>query len=271
MAVMDATQRKKLADALLRKAESLIREMNVQAEANDPARIDSLAETFSSVVGTAGFPPQRATEFRAAVKTLQLTARQFATEAVLGKAELRAREGDEKGRNELLTLAKEHFGKAIRYGANDEFRNAVDRRVQTILLTSKEGVDDRTKQAARRKLEARDQKATAPGGRERRRAVRYSEPTLAVLIDGIRYSTVNWSTRGLLLGPYRGELGIREGDRVRMDITCADAATGGRTAASVVRIFTERNCIAVDFGEISTIILDMMHEMKKKGVIPVPE
>ena len=184
MAVLDADKRQKVAEALLRKAEGLIREMTAMIEAGDPARIDSLADSFAEVVKTSGFPPQRAGEFRATVKQLQLHSRQLATEAMMAKAEDRARAGDEKGRNEMLTLAKEHFGKAIRYGADDEFRGAVDRRVQTILLTTKEGIDDRTKAAAKRRLETRDSRSKAPGGVERRRAMRYAAPTLVAIIGG---------------------------------------------------------------------------------------
>ena len=271
MPVMDAEQRKKLADALLRKAEGLVREMREGSEAGDPNRVDGLADRFQEVVKTSGFPPQRATEFRDAVKSMQLSVRQLATESLLSKAELAARQGDEKTRNDLLNKAKEHFGKALRHGADDDFRAAVEKRVQAVLLTTKEGVGDRTKAAAKRKLEARDTRAKAPNGRERRRAIRYNSPTLVILVEGVRYTTSNWSTRGLLVEPYRGELGVREGDRVRVDIGSAEVEAAGRTIASVVRVDLERGTLALTFADISTIILAIMHEMKNKGIIPEPE
>jgi hypothetical protein len=268
---MDADQRKRVADALIRRAETLMRELATAAEGGDPARVDDLADRVAEVLKSNGFPPQRAAEFRPAVRTIQLNIRQLATETLLAKAEARAREGDEKGRNETLTLAKEHYGKAIRYGAAEDFRSAVERRVQAVLLTTKEGVDDRTKAAARRKLEARDGQSKAPDGREKRRAIRYVAPTLVVAMEGVRYTTINWSTRGLLVGPYHGELGVREGDRVRLEIVSPEAETGGRVLATVVRMVENRRGIAVTFSDICTVILDITHRLKDKGIVPDPE
>lgn len=248
-----------------------MRELSAAVEAGDPGRVDDLAERVNDVLKANGFPTQRAIEFRPLVKTFQLNSRQLATEAMLTKAEMRAREGDEKGRNEVLTLAKEHYGKAIRYGAPEDFRSAVERRVQAVLLTTKEGVDDRTKAAAKRRLEAREGRASAPDGREKRRAIRYVSPTLTVMAEGIRYQTVNWSTRGLLIGPYNGELGVREHDRIRLEIISAEAETGGRVVGAVVRLLPERRAMALEFADICTVILDITHKLKDKGIIPDPE
>lgn len=270
---MDAETRKKMADALMRRAESVIRALREATDRNeDPSRVEAIVDQLNDVLKQPGFPPQRASEFRDIGRAAALNSRRLAMEAVFGKAEIVAREGDEKARNELLALAKEHYGKALRHGADEKFRDAVEKRVQMILQTTKEGIDDRTKAAARRKLEEREGRgAKAPGGRERRRAIRYVTPRFQLLVEGVRYSTINWSTRGLAIGPYRGELGVREGDRVRVDICCAEADVVGRVQASVVRVLSERGFFAVEFPDICTIILDITHKLKSVGIIPEPE
>jgi len=273
LAVMDAETRKKVADALMRRAESLLRALREASERNEePSRVEALVDQLNDVLKQPGFPAQRASEFREIGRAAAINSRRLAMETMFGKAEIAARDGDEKVRNELLTSAKEHYGKALRFGADESFRDAVEKRVQMILQTTREGIDDRTKAAAKRKLEEREGRgAKAPGGRERRRAIRYVTPKFQLLVEGARYTTINWSTRGLAIGPYRGELGVREGDRVRVDISCAEAGVSGRAVASVVRVFNDRGFFAVEFPDICTLVLEIAHKLKSGGIIPDPE
>jgi len=277
-AVMDAEQRRKLEDALLRKAEALVRQLRQAAESGNPANVDAQAAIMTELLKAREFPTQRATEFREATKTIQRSAYQLSVDTLIGQAERRGHAGDDKGRNELISKAKEHYAKAVRFGADEEFRSAVERRVQAALMTSKDGIDDRTKQAAARKLEQHDVGAKAPGGIERRRCIRYMDPVMTVELGGHKYQTVNWSIRGLLLENYRGELELSPGDRVKLDVHCADvpdpcgaAGGGGRQVAHVVRVDAERNALALDFPEMSTVILDLVHRMKDAGIKPEPE
>ena len=140
------------------------------------------------------------------------------------------------------------------------------------MLTSKEGVDDRSKEAARRKLEqtAAAENRKSYSGLERRRARRYGDPALEVTVDGLRYATINWSTRGLMLEPYRPEAGLYKGQKVKMEIAFPECGARGRQIGRIVRVDETRG-VAVDFGDISTVILDLMHEMRAAGVQPETE
>jgi len=271
MAVMDANQRKKVEDALMRKAEDLVRRMRAEAETGAPDRVDAQANSMTELLKSKEFPSVRANEFREVTKSIQRNTYQRSVDALLAQAERCGHKGDDKGRNEWLTKAKDHFGKAIRFGADDEFRHAVDRRVQAALMTSKDGVDDRTKQANARKLEQHDTGAKPPNGIERRRAIRYMDPPLTVEVDGRRFTTASWSIRGFLLEPYHGELGVSPGDKLRLDVHCAEVPGGGRQVAHVVRVDAERNALAVTFPEMSTVVLDLVHAMKDAGIHPEPE
>lgn len=274
MPAMDADQRKKAEDALMRKAEDLVRRMRREAEAGAPDRVDAQAASMAELLKAREFPSVRAAEFRETAKAVQRGAYQRSVDALLCQAERCGHKGDDKGRNEWLSKAKDHFGKAIRLGTDDEFRHGVERRVQAALLTSKDGVDDRTKQANARKLEQHDVGAKPPNGVERRRAIRYADPVLTVTIGDRRFTTANWSIRGALLEPYDGDPDLAVGDRLRLEIACAEIAniqSVHRQAAHVVRIDPERRAFAVDFPAISTAVLDLVHAMREAGIRPEPE
>lgn len=272
MPALDADQRRKLEAALLLKATEVVAHMRRFAEAGGAEQVEKIAEALDKLIKTKEFPTAHSREFQEVSKGVQCAAYQLSVDLLLRQAEEKAHGGDEKARNEVLTKAKEHFSKALRFGADAEFRAAVERRVQQVLLTTKEGVDDRSKEAARRKLAqtaaAENRKSYA--GIERRRARRYGDPALEVTVDGLRYATVNWSTRGLLLEPFRPEAGLYKGQKVKMDIVFPEIGAQGRQIGRVIRVDESRG-VAVDFGEISTAILDLMHQMRANGVQPETE
>ncbi|SMH54227.1 hypothetical protein [Azospirillum agricola] len=272
MPVMDAEQRRKIEDSLLRKAEELVRRMRREAETAAPDQIDALAAVLAELLKAKEFPSLRAAEFREAARVIQRGACQRSVDSLLVQAERLGHAGDEKGRNALLTQAKDQFGKALRLGADDEFRHGVERRVQATLLTSKDGVDDRTKEAARRRLEQHDSGPKPPGGVERRRALRYFDPPLAVEVEGQRLTTLNWSTRGLLVDRSPEEFAHALGARLRLELRCAEApGVGGRQVAHVVRLDPDRRAVALSFPDISTVVLELMHALKNLGIKPEPE
>jgi hypothetical protein len=271
MPVPDAEQRQKMEAALILKATEVVGHMRrIGQTGTAPDQVEKIAEALESMVKTKEFPSARSADFREVSKLIQRSAFQLSVDKLLGEAEDKARNGDDKARNETLTKAKEHFGKAVRLGADEEFRAGVERRVQQVLMTSKKGVDDRTKQAAQRKLDEAASRA-GPGykGVEHRRARRYGDPALEAVIDGRRYTTVNWSTRGLLLEPTRPEAGLQKGAKVKIELTCPGNRGGGKQTGRIVRVDEQR--FAVDFGEISTVILDLMHHLRQNGIQPEAE
>lgn len=272
MPVMDADQRRKIEDALMRKAEDLVRRMRREAETAPPDQIDALAAAMAEMLKAKEFPSVRAAEFRELARVYQRGAYQRSVDSLLVQAERCGHGGDDKGRNALLTQAKDHFGKALRFGADDEFRHGVERRVQAALMTSKDGVDERTKEASRRKLEQHDVGAKPPNGVEHRRAIRYMDPVLTVEIEGRRCSTLNWCTRGLLVDLPPDGFPQAVGDKLRLELGCAEVpGVGGRQVARVVRLDPDRHAVALSFPDISTVILGLMHAMKDLGIKPEPE
>ncbi len=270
-AVMDADQRRKLEDALLRKAEEYVRAMRRLAEGGDPDVVEQQANTLAELLKVKEFPSQRAAEFRETAKGIQRSAYQLSVDTLIREAERKGHAGDDKGRNEVLGKAKAHFAKAVRFGADEEFRFGVERRVQAALMTSADGVDERTKKANARKLEIRESGGPKPpGGIERRRAYRYMDPVLTVEVAGHRYRTTNWSIRGLLLETYRGELAVSAGARLKLDIHCEDIPDHphARVIAHVVRVDKDRHALALAFPEMSEAVIDLCHALKAAGIQP---
>jgi hypothetical protein len=273
-AVLDAAERKKQEDALLRKAESSLALLRKMAETADVDRVETAAQALTELLKAREFPSQWTGEFRTMIKAVQRDVCQLSVDRLITEAERKGHQGDEKGRNELLSLAKKRFIMAVRNGADDEFRHGVERRVQAALMTSADGVDERTKKASARKLLEHDVGATPPKGMgERRRAIRYSDPVLTVELGGMHFKTINWSIRGLLIEGYKGELALSAGDHVKLTIQCAELPPRPvtRQLAGVARVDKDRQALALNFPDISTVILDLAHAMKDAGIRPEPE
>ncbi|MBI1206237.1 MAG: hypothetical protein GC191_02990 [Azospirillum sp.] len=266
-----ADQKRKLEAEMLLLAETALRQMRGLAEAEppDPEKVETLAKGLDSLLKNKDFPMIGRDTVRETAKEIQRNAFQRSVETVLDAAVECSRQSDDKGRNECLTRAKQHLGMALRYGADEAFREAVQKRLEVVLLTTAQGIDKRTKDAAARRTAVLDKPRRGPGGIERRRSIRYCDPPLTAVVDGLRCLTANWSTRGLLLEDYRGDL--RPGDRTRLELSCSEVpGVGGRCIARVVRR-TKDNGLSLEFPEINTVVLDLMHGMKGHGISPQPE
>lgn len=259
---------KKLQEALVRKAEVYLRCLRRAAEDGIMETVEVIGPQLVALLQVKEFPSRRAQEILEASRAVQLPAYQRSVEVLLYQAEHRARDGDDKGRNEALGKAKQHFARAIRFGAEDDFRGSVERRVQAALMTSAKGVDEETKQAAARRLEAREHVTKAREGGDRRRAVRFTVPPLVVDIEGVTFGTVNWSQVGLLIEGYAGKPTLKAGDRVRLGLGCAGIEATEGQLARVIRVNSAKRQVALEFPEISTVILDLIRAMKRIGLTP---
>ncbi len=265
---MDAEERRKVQDTLLRSAEQMIRQMRLDS---DEGRLDGLArsaEKIQELTKLKEFPRQRADEFMRSSKFIQRDAWTRRVGDLLNTLIHRLHSGDEDAKKELIGKIREHVAQAVRFGADDDFRASVDRHLQVVEMTTGEGIDKRAKAQAARRTEVRESVCQAPGGKERRRAIRYVDPVLTVEIDGEKYTTLNWSVRGLLIQDFTTPL--RLGSGVRPTLTSADVSGGGRTWAKVVRRVPDRHELALEFPDISTVVLGLMHEMKLAGIHPEP-
>ena len=265
---MTPEERKKVQDTLLRSAEQIIRQMKTESDLGHVDQLERSATKITELTKQKDFPTQRAQEFLRTIKLIQLEAHERRVGDILNDLIHRLRGGAEDIKNEMLAKARESLSLAVRFGADEDFRHSIDRRLQVIELTTGEGIDKRAKAEAARRTELHDTVCKAPGGVERRRAIRYIDPVLCVDINGTRYKTLNWSTRGLLLEGFTEPLEL--GSHVKAFISSEDVPGGGRAWARVVRRIPKRQELALEFPDISTVILALMHEMKVEGIRPEP-
>ncbi|HYD31018.1 MAG TPA: PilZ domain-containing protein [Azospirillaceae bacterium] len=252
----------------MRLADSAVRMMRTDAEAGSADSLDKKVCKFEELLKSDAFPPQRASEYRDKLKSLRREAFQKSVDLLLHQIENASRTEDFKGRNDLVGKARNHLASAMRYGADEDFRKGVERRIGTALLMTAEGIDKRAKEAAERKAaeELKEKRSGAPGGVERRRAIRYGSPPLTVTIDGQTYETANWSVRGILIEAIRADL--EPGDTVRLDLSCEGIEGGGRVTAHVVDSDADTKRLAFDFGAICPVVLGLMHGMRAAGIRP---
>ena len=268
---MDAKERLKVQETLIHAAETVLRQMRGEAEDGRLDQIGRFAEKLQTLTKQKDFPSPRVEPFQRLAKQIQRDAWEHSVGDMLNQIvhDLHSHHnGDEDKKNALLGKVREHMTMAGRFGADESFRAGVERRLQLIQLTTGEGIDKRAKAEAARKTELRDTICKAPGGKERRRAIRYIDPVLTVEINGHKYPTLNWSVRGLLIGDFGDALAL--GSDVKVTLTCEGFAGGGRTWAKVARRVPKDHELALAFADISTVILGLMHEMRAQGVHPEP-
>ena len=267
-AAMNADERHKVQDTLLRSAEAVVRQMRLQADGGQLDGLSRCADKIQELVKIKEFPNQRAQEVQRSVKFILRDAYSRRVGDLLTELIHRLRTGDPEAKKDLMGKVRENISLALQFGADEEFRNSVDRHLQVIELTSTEGIDKQAKAEALRRTELHDTTSRAPNGKERRRAIRYIDPVLTVELEGQIYTTLNWSTRGLLLE--HCTIPLRLGTDVRLTLSCEDLPGGGRTWAKVVRRIRDRGELALEFPDISTVVLGLMHEMKLVGIRPDP-
>ncbi len=265
---MTPEERKKVQDTLLRSAEQLVRQMKTDADGGHVDQLERSAGKVADLTKQKDFPTQRAQEFQRTIKFIQREAHEHRVGDLLNDLIHQLRNGHDEAKNDLLTKVRETLSLAVKFGADEDFRASVDRRLQVIQLTTGEGIDKRAKAEAARRTELHDTVCKAPGGVERRRAIRYVDPVLTIEIGGVKYKTLNWSTRGLLLEDFSDALDL--GSFVKAWISSEDVPGGGRTWAKVVRRVSKRHELALEFPDISTVVLALMHEMKLAGIRPEP-
>ncbi|MEI6985890.1 MAG: PilZ domain-containing protein [Rhodospirillaceae bacterium] len=267
-AVMDAGERRKAQDALLRSVEGAVRQMRSDADVGNIDQLSRSADIVAEITKQKDFPSQRAQDFQRTVKFIQREAYERSVSNMLGEIIHHLHTGDEDFKNSILPKLREHVGLAGRFGADMEFKASVERHLQQIQMTTGEGIDKRAKAEAARKTELHDTVCKAPGGVEHRRAIRYIDPVLIVRINDQNYNTLNWSVRGLLLENFVEPLPL--GSFVWVVLSCEGVAGGGRNKAKVVRRIPKQQEIAFEFPDISAVVLGLMHEMRLLGIRPEP-
>jgi hypothetical protein len=260
--------REELERQLVKRAEAEIERMLADAANGIPDAVERKSKRVADIAKDKNFPIKERREIQDRCKHLLRQAYEVSVNLYLDDACAATRANDEKKKNTMLTKAKEHYGLALRAGADEDFKAAVKRKLDNIGLTSPVGTSEKAKKAAEDEA-AKPQPATkAPNGNERRRCIRYVDPMVTATIGATRYNTRNWSIRGLLIENYRGPL--QAGDKLTVGVAWEGSKEAGLSPARVVRKDAEENLLAVEFNGIDGNMLRLAHAMRLQEIAPTP-
>lgn len=129
---------------------------------------------------------------------------QLAIDAALTTATRAAMDKADGRRNDAIRQAREFLGKAIAAGADSNFREQAQRKIDIILFTGKE----QSPVAGLVNPISRNDPMTNRSKNEKRYYKRFAAPVQQVQLDGRLFSTVDWSLGGMLIAGYDGSLAI---------------------------------------------------------------
>jgi hypothetical protein len=260
--------REELERQLVKRAESELEKMLADAANGIPDAVERKSKRVSDIAKDKNFPMKERRELQDRCKHLLRQAYEVSVNLFLDDACAAVRANDDKQKDKMLTKAKEHYGLAIRSGADEDFKAAVKRKLDNIGLTSPAGTSEKAKKAAEEEAAKPQPKSKAPNGNERRRCIRYNDPMVTATISGTRYNTVNWSIRGLLIENYRGPL--QAGDKLTLGVAWEGSKEAGLSPARVIRRDAEQNLLAVEFNGIDGNMLRLAHAMRLQEIAPTP-
>ena len=260
---------RKRQEAMVKSAERELDAMQRAAEAGNVDMIENRGDRLKEQIKDKDFPRDRAKEFLDRVTVIRRDGYQKRVDDILSEAMTAARLGDNERKNELLAEGRKSFSVVVRLGPDEEFKIGVQKKLEIIRMTTGQGTDEKAKKRAEEEAARQRDRGQIPPEAEMRRAIRYIDPQFQVTIGDNTYQTVDWSIRGMLITGYEGSL--RVGDRVRLSVSFPDVDGGGRIVGHVVRRDEPPNSVAVDFGEISTVMLWLVKALKDEGITPTPE
>lgn len=95
-------------------------------------------------------------------------------------------------------------------------------------------------------------------GANRRRDRRYELPPIQVVLDGVVFTTANWSLGGVLLSGYRGARRRGEAATIRLVARDQETVHDHDVAAEVVRVGPVPGEIALHFDRLDEPVLDTL-------------
>ncbi|CAK0756268.1 putative PilZ domain-containing protein [uncultured Gammaproteobacteria bacterium] len=266
---MTPNEQVKVRQLMLKTADDLVACMRLEADLGDIDPLGRDASKLSDLLKQKDFPSPDVRRYVEISRRIQCDGQKKAIDTLINGISRRVLGGDNDAKKEVAKKVADLLGQAAKFGLEPEFRDHVSHRLQILTETSGEGIDKRSKELARSKAAAAVNNLPRFKGIEHRRAIRYASPELLVEIDGHTYHTINWSVRGVLVDNYTGELA--KGKTVKVGISCEDVHGKGREWAKVVRNDHERYALALEFLEISTVVLNLVHELKQAGCAPEQE
>ena len=263
----DAEKTKKVIESMIQAAEQLILEATAYSAAGKVENVAKCVKKLEEVVKLKGFPKEIAEDFKELCRKNLKDAHEKHVCDLFDAAMDVARDGTPDQRKEEFARVTASIREAVKCGADEAFCEEMTKRLDIFNLTTKEGIDEAAKRAAKRKTELKAEKPAVP--RERRRGRRYADPVLVIDCHRWGYSevyrTINWSYCGFLVSASKDLPAV--GKTVKFAVRCGLLPKFEEwMSGTVVRISKEPSGFAIAMPEMAPGILKLMSLLRKDGI-----
>jgi hypothetical protein len=247
----------------LERAEENLRAAQIVAEGTSVSNPAALAAQLKSMVDKAGTTQCLTGDDRKMLaersKALSFTAYERALEQLMGQGREAIRGNDQDAMAPLLKGIADHMGELRKLGLSAEDAESLKQKIEILRQTSHAGDSEKAKKA---------EKDTGPRPylNDRRMFVRYTDPTLIVVIGGRRYLTVDWSLGGARVGGVErcpGAIGALVSVRIKVE--------GGplhEEKVTIVRYDENSKELALQFRRFGSSLVAIKRECAAIGLDP---
>jgi hypothetical protein len=221
-------------------------------------------QKLATLMQSSFIPPEVQWEILDESKQIELQACIKRVDELFENAIEAAKKGQDVVRDTALKRSRTIFARAMQLGADERFREVVLKRLDLVRDTSSRGDSQKAKIDLKQWHEAAGID-DSPGGRERRRHHRFTDPVLEVHIDGISYETTNWSIGGLLLS---APLAYGKGKTMRVRLHNPDFTSFYADVVEVISNDTSSKKVALKFRAADNATLQIIRELKVAGSEP---
>ena len=244
------------AEQNLRAAQEIAEGATISAPAALAAQLKSMVEKAAEVPCLTGDDRKLLAERS---KALSFTAYERALEQMLQQGREAIRRNDKDAMAPLLKGIADHMGELRKLGLSAEDAESLKQKVEILRQTSHAGDSEKAKKA---------EQDTGPCAyaNDRRMFVRYTDPTLIVVIGGGRYLTVDWSLGGARVGGIE-RCPAAPGSLIAIKIK----VEGGRLheeKVTVVRYDEDRKELALQFRRFGSALVTIKRECAAIGLEP---
>ena len=221
-------------------------------------------QKLATLMQSSFIPPEVQWEIMDDAKQIELQACVKRVDELFENAIDAAKKNQDVVRDTALKRSRTIFARAMQLGADERFREAVLKRLDVVQQTTIRGDSQKAKIDIKEWHEAAGID-DSPGGRERRRHHRFTDPMLEVHVEGISYTTVNWSIGGLLIA---AQLPLVKGKTFRVRLHNPDFPAFYADTVEVVANDTATKKIALKFRAADNATLQIIRELKVAGGEP---
>lgn len=231
--------------------------------------IESARRRFDRVramVKDARFPAEYLNELKESIRQIEITGLKKLTDQLLERASDLARTDDIAGRASAIKDAREHIARIMALGAEPDFREVSEKKIEIALMTSSREAAAAPKAYANAPRAAFSSPERAAVQREQRRFKRFTQPPLVVDVDGRRFTTLNWSIGGMALVGWPPEWDAKT--RIQLTFGAEGDDMRFAEAGQFLRVFGDGRNASVQFESVHSQALKLVQRLTGMGRVP---